>query len=250
MGERILTADVQFKDKSETISLNTFIGQRKIVEMLKVGVTSAKTRKETLGHVLLTGPRGSGKSTLATAIANDLEVGLRIISVRAIKSESDFAAILTNIEAGDVLLFENLNSIKPDNVDLLCTAMEDFCLDIVIGKGAGARSIRLDLPPFTVVATLDEGSEIPQKLISCFTYKAALDIYTAEELNELAHYCAHKLEIKITEEGAAAIAQASNGDYRKLYNTIKRARDFALVKGNGEITEAIANETLSFMTSI
>lgn len=250
MGECILTADVQFKDNVDKISLNTFIGQRKTIEMLSTGVSSAKARNESLGHVLISGPRGSGKSTLATAIANDLAVGLKIISVRAIKSESEFAAILTNVEAGDVLLFENINSIKPDNIDLLCTAMEDFCIDLVLGKGTSARSIRLELPKFTIVATLDEGTEIPQKLTSCFTYKAVLDFYNADELTELAYQCARKLEVKITEAGATTIALASKGDFRKLFNTIKRARDFALVKGNGEITEAIAKETISYITDI
>lgn len=245
MCDSINTLDKPVESSMDAISLHSFIGQSSIVETLKVGVASAKIRKEQLGHVLLTGPRGSGKSTLAKAIANDLSVGLRAISVRAIKSESDFAAILTNIEPGDVLLCENINSIRQDCVELLCTAMEDFCLDIVIGKGPGARSIRLDLPPFTLVATIDEKIELPDKLKCCFTYNAVMASYSTDELIELARNCANNLEIKISEQGANALAMSANGDYRKLFNAVKRARDFAIVKGNGEITESIVNETIS-----
>lgn len=245
MCDTINTLDNPIESSMDAISLRSFIGQSSIVEMLKVGVASSKIRKEPLGHVLLTGPRGSGKSTLAKAIANDLSVGLRTISVRAIKSESDFAAILTSIEPGDILLCENLNSIRQDCVELLCTAMEDFCLDIVIGKGPGARSVRLDLPPFTLVATLDEKTELPNKLKCCFTYNAVMTPYSTDELVKLVRSCSKNLEINISEQGANALAIAANGDYRKLFNAIKRARDFAIVKGNGEITESIANETIS-----
>ena len=149
----------------EKVTLDTFIGQSKTIEALKVSIAAAKMREETLGHVLLSGPRGSGKCTLAISIADELGSTMHISSFNAIRNASDLAAILTNLEVGDILVIENFDAIRQDCVELLCTAMESFCMDIIIGKGPTARSIRLDLPAFTLIGIMDVKRKLPEKLL-------------------------------------------------------------------------------------
>ena len=166
--------------------MDTFIGQSKTIETLKVSIAAAKMREEPLGHVLLSGPRGSGKATLAISIADELGSTMRISSFNAIQNSSDLAAILTSLAVGDILVIENFDGIRQDCVELLCTALESFCMDIIIGKGPTARSIRLDLPAFTLIGVMDVKRKLPEKLLSCFSICESLTDYSTHELIQLA----------------------------------------------------------------
>lgn len=232
---------------NERVKLNQFIGQKAAIDSLKISIEAAKIKNEILSHVLLIGERGSGKQTLAYAIADDLKANIHSISMRAIKKDSDLAAILTNLCPGDVLLAENFGAIKPDCVDLLCTAMDSFSMDIIIGKGPGARNVKLELPAFTLIATMDENNELPQKIINCFPLKFDLVEYSHTELGVLSKIFASQLEVSITEEASMIIAETADGSYRKMINLLKRARDFAIVKNNGNIDEDTAKKTISLI---
>ncbi len=233
-------------DNGVHISLDTFVGQQKLTELLKVSISAAKMRGEALSHILLTGPRGSGKSTLATVISQELGVNVRAISFNTVKKPSDLAAILTNLSEGDVLLAENFDSIKNDCIEVLSTAMDGFYIDVVIGKGPAARSIRIELPRFTVIATMDVPKALPNQLMSCFLITWKMEDYTLDELKELACRCAVQLNVSITDEASEEIAKRSQGSYRQLTKMMKRARDFATVKGNGVIDSGVLQANYSF----
>lgn len=231
-------------DNGVHISLDTFVGQQKLTELLKVSISATKMRGEALSHVLLTGPRGSGKSTLATVIAQELGVNVRAISFNTVKNASDLAAILTNLCEGEVLLAENFDSIRNECVEVLSTAMDGFYMDMVIGKGPMARSVRIDLPKFTVIATMDAPKTLPNQLMSCFLITWKMEDYSVNELKELANRCAAQLNVTITDDAAEKVAEHSKGSYRQLTNVMKRARDFAMVKGDGIIDSAILQSTI------
>lgn len=233
---------------NERVTLDTFIGQTKTTETLKISISAAKIRKETLGHILLSGPRGSGKGTLVNAIAAELDTSIHISSFNAIRNASDFAAILTNLSEGDILVIENFDAIRQDCVELLCTAMESFCMDIIIGKGPTARSIRLDLPAFTLIGVMDVKRKLPEKLLGCFSICASLTDYSTHELIQLAQKWCAMQSTEITGSALEKIALYADGSNRKLTNTLKRARDFAIITNNGVISPEIADKTINSLS--
>lgn len=232
----------------EIITLDKFVGQSKTIENLKISIAAAKMRQETLGHILLSGPRGCGKDTLVNAIAEELGVPVHITSFNAIRNASDFAAILTNLSEGDILVIENFDAIRQDCVELLCTAMESFCMDIIIGKGPTARSIRLDLPAFTLIGVMDVKRKLPEKLLSCFSICASLTDYSTHELIQLAQKWCFVQSTEITDSALEKIALYADGSNRKLMNTLKRARDFSIITNNGVISPEIADKTINSLS--
>ena len=232
------------RESFESVTLDSFIGQTKTIETLRISISAAKMRQETLGHILLSGPRGCGKDTLVNAIAEELGVPVHITSFNAIRNASDFAAILTNLSEGDILVIENFDAIRQDCVELLCTAMESFCMDIIIGKGPTARSIRLDLPVFTLIGVMDIKRKLPEKLLSCFSVCSSFSDYSTEELVQLATKWCSVHSLKVTDDALEKISLYANGSNRKLTNTLKRGRDFAVITNNGVISLEVADKTI------
>ena len=221
--------------ENEHIGLDDIIGQQKFIETMKVSIAASRMRGEILPHILLVGPRGSGKSTLVKAIANEIGVNIQTISFSALRTPSDLEPILTRISEGDIVFIENFDSVKQSHADILTPAMDSFSMDIVIGKGAYAKSIHLDLPRFTVIATMDSEKKIPSKLRGCFSiYWRMLD-YTKDELQELSKRFALDSNVEITDEAVVEIVNRAEGSYRKLTTIMKRSRDFSMIKGKGII---------------
>ena len=221
--------------ETEHIGLDDIIGQQKFIETMKVSIAASRMRGEILPHILLVGPRGSGKSTLVKAIANEIGVNIQTISFSALRMPSDLEPILTRISEGDIVFIENFDSVKQSHADILTPAMDSFSMDIVVGKGAYAKSIHLDLPHFTVIATMDSEKKIPSKLRGCFSiYWRMLD-YTKDELQELSKRFALDSNVEITDEALVEIANHAEGSYRKLTTIMKRSRDFCMIKGKGII---------------
>ena len=231
--------------ETECMILDDIVGQQKLIETLKVSIAASRLRGEMLPHILLVGPRGSGKSTIVKAVANEIGTKIRTVSFSALRTPSDLESILaTNISEGDIILIENFDSVKLSHADILTPAMDSFSMDIVLGKGAAARSIHLDLPRFTVIATMDSEKKIPNKLRGCFAiYWKMLD-YTVDDLQELARRFAVNSGLSITYEASLEVAQQSEGAYRKLTTIMKRARDYAMIKGNGTIDIDIVRQVL------
>lgn len=231
-------------ETNERITLDTFIGQTKITETLKISISAAKIRKESFGHILLSGPRGCGKKTLINAIAEELGVPVHVSSFNAIRSASDLAAILTNLTEGNILVLENFDAIRQDCIELLCAAMENFCLDIIIGKGPTARNIRIDLPAFTLIGVMDIKRKLPKKLMSCFSVCSSFSDYSTQELIQLASKWCSVHSLRFTDDALEKISLYANGSNRKLTNTLKRARDFAVITNNGVICSEVADKTI------
>ena len=193
----------------------------------------------------MTGPGGSGKSTLANAIADELNATIKVISFSVIKKASDLAAVLTNISEGDIILAENFDCIHNSCIELLVSALNNFCYDILIGKGTAAKSVRIPLPAFTLIATMDKNYHLPEILSSCFLIKWKMEDYSIEELSALSIIYARKNLIYITDEAVGMVVEKSNGSHRQLINILKIVRDFALVKGNGIADSDIAKKVIS-----
>lgn len=225
--------------------LEEYIGQRDLRKNLSVYIEAARTRKEALDHVLLYGPPGLGKTTMANIIANELGVNFRITSGPAIERPGDLAALLTNLEAHDVLFIDEIHRLNRSVEEVLYPAMEDFALDIVMGKGPGARSYRLDLPPFTLVGATTRAGALAAPLRDRFGIIFRMQFYEPEELALIVKRAAGILGITIEDGGAAEIARRSRGTPRIANRLLKRVRDFAQVMGTGVITDAIAAESLS-----
>ena len=225
--------------------LEEYIGQRDLRKNLSVYIEAARTRKEALDHVLLYGPPGLGKTTMANIIANELGVNFRITSGPAIERPGDLAALLTNLEAHDVLFIDEIHRLNRSVEEVLYPAMEDFALDIVMGKGPGARSYRLDLPPFTLVGATTRAGALAAPLRDRFGIIFRMQFYEPEELALIVKRAAGILGITIEDGGAAEIARRSRGTPRIANRLLKRVRDFAQVMGTGVITDAIADESLS-----
>ena len=239
------TQDGEVENSLRPKTLEEYVGQEKAKSNLRVYIESAKLRGEALDHVLLYGPPGLGKTTLASIIANEMGVNLRTTSGPAIEKQGDLAAILTNLAEGDVLFIDEIHRLSRAVEEILYPAMEDYALDIIIGKGPSARSIRLPIPRFTLVGATTRAGQLTTPLRDRFGVLLKLELYSNEELADIVKRSASILEIDITDEGAIRIASRSRGTPRVANRLLKRIRDFALVKGNGTITSEIANFALN-----
>jgi holliday junction DNA helicase RuvB len=241
MDERLVSENATWEEEKVEYSLrpqvlDQYIGQTKVKENLKVFIQAAKMRQETLDHVLLYGPPGLGKTTLATIIANEMEGNLRTTSGPAIERPGDLAAILTALEPGDVLFIDEIHRLNRSIEEVLYPAMEDFCLDIVIGKGSTARSVRLDIPPFTLVGATTRAGSLSAPLRDRFGVMCRLEYYTEDELAEIVERSAEIIDVEIDGQAALEIARRSRGTPRIANRLLRRVRDYAQVKGNGTIS--------------
>ena len=226
-------------------SLDEYIGQEKVKENLKIYIEAAKKRNDPLDHVLLYGPPGLGKTTLSNIIAAEMGVNIRITSGPAIEKQGDLAAILTNLNEGDVLFIDEIHRLSRSVEEILYPAMEDYALDIIIGKGPAARSIRIDLPRFTLIGATTRAGQMTTPLRDRFGVILKLELYSPEELATIVRRNAGILDMEITDDGAIEIASRSRGTPRIANRLLKRVRDFAQVKGDGAIDSAIANYALN-----
>lgn len=235
--------DVEFSLRPKR--LNEYIGQDKVKENLSVFIRAAKERNESLDHVLLYGPPGLGKTTLAGIIANEMNVNIRITSGPAIEKPGDLASLLTSLSQNDVLFIDEIHRLSRSIEEVLYSAMEDFALDIIIGKGPDARSIRIDLPKFTLVGATTRAGQLTAPLRDRFGVILRLELYSAQQLSQIILRSAGILEMNCTEAGALQLAKRSRGTPRVANRLLKRVRDFAQVLGDGVIDEEIVNHALS-----
>jgi len=239
--------DETFEYSLRPHSLEQYIGQDKVKENLRVFIEAAKMREEALDHVLLYGPPGLGKTTLATIIANEMGVEIRTTSGPAIERPGDLAAILSSLQPGEVLFIDEIHRLPKSVEEVLYPAMEDFCLDIVIGKGPGARSVRLDLPPFTLVGATTRAGALSAPLRDRFGVISRLEYYTESQLREIVTRTAQVLDTAIEESAASEIARRSRGTPRIANRLLRRVRDFAQVRGDGDIQFGLADYALELM---
>ena len=250
--DRIITStmkneDIDVENSLRPKSLDDYLGQEKAKEQLKIFIEAAKSRNEQLDHVLLYGPPGLGKTTLASIIANEMGVNLRITSGPAIERAGDLAAILTNLNENDVLFIDEIHRINRSVEEVLYSAMEDFCLDIIIGKGPSARSIRLDLPKFTLIGATTRAGMLTNPLRDRFGVICILDYYTVDELAKIVVRSSEILGAEIQIGGATEIARRSRGTPRIANRLLKRVRDYAQVRADGNITDDVANKALELL---
>ncbi len=239
--------DAKIETSLRPLSLKEYIGQEKAKEHLRIYIDAAKARGESLDHVLFYGPPGLGKTTLAGIIANEMGVNIKITSGPAIEKPGEMAAILNNLQEGDVLFIDEIHRLNRQVEEVLYPAMEDFAIDIMIGKGAAARSIRLDLPHFTLVGATTRAGLLTAPLRDRFGVVHHLEFYTPEELQTIIVRSAKVLGVEIDEKGAYAMARRSRGTPRLANRLLKRVRDFAQVKYDGVITEEVANFALDLL---
>ena len=227
--------------------LDDYVGQKKIREQLEIFIAAAQKRKDALDHVLLFGPPGLGKTTLAHIISNELNVNLKMTSGPVLEKAGDLAAILSNLEENDVLFIDEIHRLSPLIEEILYPAMEDYRLDIMIGEGPSARSVKLDLAPFTLVGATTRAGMLTNPLRDRFGIIARLEFYTDDELAKIVRRSAKLLDVLIDDHGSAEIAKRSRGTPRIVNRLLRRARDYADVKANGKINHAIAEAALSML---
>lgn len=251
-GDRIITPDAKEEDFNteeslRPITLDSYIGQEKVKENMRVYIEAAKQRGEALDHVLLYGPPGLGKTTLSNIIANEMNANIRTTSGPAIERPGDMAAILNNLNEGDILFIDEIHRVNRLIEEVLYPAMEDFVLDIVIGKGADAKSIRIDLPKFTLIGATTRIGLLTAPLRDRFGVINRLELYTPEELSTIVMRSARVLNIEIDKKGAVEIARRSRGTPRIANRLLKRVRDFAQVKYDGIISDEVAKVSLDIL---
>ena len=250
--DRIITSDFKQEDtdietKLRPQSLDTYIGQKKVKENLKVYIEAAKMRNEPLDHVLLYGPPGLGKTTLSNIIANEMGVNIKVTSGPAIERAGDMAAVLNSLNEGYILFIDEIHRLNSAIEEGLYPAMEDFSLDIMIGKGPSSKSIRVDLPKFTLIGATTRVGLLTNPLRDRFGVISRLEMYNSSELRDIIKRSADVLCVGVDDEGALEIARRSRGTPRIANRLLKRVRDFAQVKYDGNITKNIARETLNLL---
>ena len=240
-----LTMDDEAEGSMRPHVLSEYVGQEKSKGNLEVFIQAAKMRNEPLDHVLLHGPPGLGKSTLAGIIANEMGVNIRITSGPAIEKPGDLAALLTNLNENDILFVDEIHRLNRQVEEILYPAMEDYAIDIIIGKGPSANSIRLDLPKFTLIGATTRAGQLSAPLRDRFGVTLRLELYTPEELSRIVSRSAGILEVPIEGDGAMEIARRSRGTPRIANRMLRRVRDFAQVRAGGVITQSVADDALS-----